>query len=333
MKKLVTMFIDSAKEFTKLKSLVTAAFLVAVHTVLALFVSIQVTDSLRISVSFAANLVIGALFGPVMGFVCGGLGDIIQFIIKPTGAFNPGLTLSAALAGMIYGLFFYHKFPAIKPKQEEAVTLNKFHLLAGMMTSIITFCLVFVLPFFTLTDENGTKLFTEAHIPVIISAKLNGIACTTPFVIAIILIAGSIALMLFAIFKKYILSFITSIIMIFICILAVYTDRSFLTVHIGFVITMILWLIYAISSFYAISKLHSLDTSFLLRCVIALAVDVFVVNIILSTYWLSLLIGTDFWVLVIPRTIKNLVQLPINIIIAYYVLYFVKKTGVSQGSN
>ena len=69
MKKLVTMFIDSAKEFTKLKSLVTAAFLVAVHTVLALFVSIQVTDSLRISVSFAANLVIGAFFGPVMGFV------------------------------------------------------------------------------------------------------------------------------------------------------------------------------------------------------------------------------------------------------------------------
>ena len=42
-----------------------------------------------------------------MGFVCGGLGDLIQFVIKPTGAYFPGWTISAALAGFIYGLFFY----------------------------------------------------------------------------------------------------------------------------------------------------------------------------------------------------------------------------------
>ena len=42
-----------------------------------------------------------------MGFVCGGLGDLIQFVIKPQGAYFPGWTLSAALAGFIYGLFFY----------------------------------------------------------------------------------------------------------------------------------------------------------------------------------------------------------------------------------
>lgn len=60
MKKFVTMFTDSAKEFTNLRSLVAAALLLALHTVLAFFVSIQVSDSLRISFSFITNVVTGA---------------------------------------------------------------------------------------------------------------------------------------------------------------------------------------------------------------------------------------------------------------------------------
>lgn len=104
----------SAAEFKNIRSLVTAALLIALHTVLAVFISIQVTDSVRISVSFLANLVIGCLYGPVMGFVCGALGDVVQFIIKPTGPYFPGWTLSAALAVVIYGFFFYRRFPSKK---------------------------------------------------------------------------------------------------------------------------------------------------------------------------------------------------------------------------
>ena len=85
-------FAFSAKEFKSIKSIVAAALLIALHTVLAVFVSIQVTPTLRISVSFLANCAIGYMFGPVMGFVCGGLGDLIQFVIKPTGAYFPGWT-------------------------------------------------------------------------------------------------------------------------------------------------------------------------------------------------------------------------------------------------
>lgn len=105
----INIFADSAKEFKKIQSVTAAALLLAIHTVLACFVSIQVTGSLRISVSFLANCAIGYLFGPVMGFACGGIGDIIQFIIRPTGAYFPGWTLNAALAGFIYGCFFYGK--------------------------------------------------------------------------------------------------------------------------------------------------------------------------------------------------------------------------------
>ena len=48
-------FAFSAKEFRCLKSIVAAALLVALHTVLAVFVSINVTPALRISVAFLAN--------------------------------------------------------------------------------------------------------------------------------------------------------------------------------------------------------------------------------------------------------------------------------------
>ena len=76
-------FAFSAKEFRCLKSIVAAALLVALRTVLAVFVSINVTPALRISVSFLANCAIGYMFGPVMGFMCGGLGDIIQYSATP----------------------------------------------------------------------------------------------------------------------------------------------------------------------------------------------------------------------------------------------------------
>ena len=55
MQKFFGIFVDSAKEFKNLKSVIMAALLVALHTVFAMFLSIQVTDSLRISVSFIAN--------------------------------------------------------------------------------------------------------------------------------------------------------------------------------------------------------------------------------------------------------------------------------------
>ncbi len=104
-------FKDSAKEFKSISALATTGLLIAMRTVLAVFLSFQITDTLRISVSFIANVIIGVLYGPVMGFVAGAVGDLVQFVIKPTGAFFPGWTLSAALSGLIFGLFFYKRFP------------------------------------------------------------------------------------------------------------------------------------------------------------------------------------------------------------------------------
>lgn len=39
----------------------------------------------------------------------GGVGDILKYIMKPTGAFFFGWTLNAILGPMIYGIMLYHR--------------------------------------------------------------------------------------------------------------------------------------------------------------------------------------------------------------------------------
>lgn len=179
-------FMESAAEFKNIRSLTTAALLIALHTVLAVFVSVQVTDSLRISVSFLANVAIGCLYGPVMGAVCGGIGDIVQFVIKPTGPYFPGWTISAACACFIYGMFFYKRFPERK------------------------------------------------------------------------------------------------------------------------------------------RFLIQPDISFLVRTFIAIALDMVLVNILMGTYWVTVMYGKGFMVYLTSRFIKNIIQLPINVVLTYYVLGFLR---------
>lgn len=183
MKTFFQSFSNSAKELKNVRSLVMAALLMALHTVLAYFVSFQITPSLRISVSFLANVVTGAMFGPVAGFVCGGIGDIVQFIIKPTGPYFFGWTISAAVASLIYGTFFYNKFP-----------------------------------------KKG-KVF---------------------------------------------------------------------------------------------------DMAFFFRVVLVIAADTLLVNVLMGTYWVNVMYGKGFAFYLFSRLTKNVIQLPINILLTYYTLYFVR---------
>ncbi len=48
----------------------------------------------------------GYFFGPVVGAVIGALIDVVGYFVHPTGPFFPGFTISNALIGTIYGLFY-----------------------------------------------------------------------------------------------------------------------------------------------------------------------------------------------------------------------------------
>lgn len=99
-------FVESAKELRRIQSVAGMAMLLALSIVLNQF-SIQLTPELKLGVGFIVTALLGMLYGPVAGGTAAGLGDVIKFIIKPTGPFFFGYTLNAILGGVIYGFFFY----------------------------------------------------------------------------------------------------------------------------------------------------------------------------------------------------------------------------------
>lgn len=101
-------FLDSAAELKKLRTLVTIAMLVAVQMALN-SVDLQLTQDLRISFGFLANATIGMLFGPVPGMLAGATSDLLAVIAFPKGPYFPGLTITAIVGGLIYGLVLYRR--------------------------------------------------------------------------------------------------------------------------------------------------------------------------------------------------------------------------------
>ena len=99
---------QSAAELKNTRSLAVCAMLLALQVLLGM-TSIPVSNTLQISFDYLPLCITGLLFGPVPAVLTGGLSDLLAFIIRPTGPFMPGFTLSAALSGLIYGLFLYRK--------------------------------------------------------------------------------------------------------------------------------------------------------------------------------------------------------------------------------
>lgn len=98
----------SSKELKSVRSLVTAGLLITLKLILDLF-TIQITPALHLSFEFLASATMSMLFGPVVGAMCGGLSDIVNYIINPKGVFFPGFMISSIVLGLIYGLSFYKK--------------------------------------------------------------------------------------------------------------------------------------------------------------------------------------------------------------------------------
>lgn len=108
MKNFCEVFLCSSKELKNVKNLVTVGLLITMGIVLNLF-TIPITPFMRLSLGFIVAAVIGMLFGPFVGGMSGGLSDIINYLIMPSGPYFPGLTLSGILAGVLYGIALYNK--------------------------------------------------------------------------------------------------------------------------------------------------------------------------------------------------------------------------------
>ena len=100
-------FGDSLRALSRTRTITTAGLLLAIQMVLSSYGVIEVTDSLKISLAHLAIAPTAILFGPVVAGIQGGLSDLLGFMLKPTGPYFPGFTLSAALLGVIYGMLLY----------------------------------------------------------------------------------------------------------------------------------------------------------------------------------------------------------------------------------
>lgn len=108
MKKFVALFTGSYRELKSVKTVTVSAMLAAVAVILGMF-SIEIGSYIRIGFSSIPNGLEGYLFGPVVGGIFAGALDILKYILKPTGAFFPPLTLVVVLAGILYGCMYYKK--------------------------------------------------------------------------------------------------------------------------------------------------------------------------------------------------------------------------------
>ncbi len=108
MKKFVALFTASFQELRQVRTVTVMAMFAAIAVVLGMF-SVEIGPYIRIGFSSIPNGLVSYLFGPVAGSLFAGTLDIIKYVIKPSGAFFPPMTLVTMLAGLIYGCMYYKK--------------------------------------------------------------------------------------------------------------------------------------------------------------------------------------------------------------------------------
>ncbi len=108
MRKIKDLVLSSFKEFMNLRSIITAAMFGAISMILG-SLSIMIGEIIRIDFVFLPNEFVHYLFGPVFGAVYGAIMDVLNYMVKPQGAFFPGFTISAILIGILYGFLLYKR--------------------------------------------------------------------------------------------------------------------------------------------------------------------------------------------------------------------------------
>lgn len=110
MKGFFNLFKDSAAELKKVSTLTVCGVLMALSIVLR-NMAINITEDLRITVSFIGIMAIAMLYGPVVCIISNIGVDIIGYILDGYKArdYNFGLLLVKIIIALIYGIFLYKK--------------------------------------------------------------------------------------------------------------------------------------------------------------------------------------------------------------------------------
>lgn len=96
------------------KMLVVMAMMTALEVVLSRFLSIPIGTTLKFGFNFVPICVAGYLYGPVASLLVGGVGDLLGALLFPSDTIFYGFTVTAALTGLIFGLFLHKKYDFLR---------------------------------------------------------------------------------------------------------------------------------------------------------------------------------------------------------------------------
>lgn len=111
------------KKKIPVKNIALMGLLIALQIVFVRFLSIQ-TWNLKISFGFLPLVMAAIILGPVESAVVGAAADFLGAVIFPTGPYFPGMTLTALLTGIVWGVFLHKKVTL--PRTILATAINNF---------------------------------------------------------------------------------------------------------------------------------------------------------------------------------------------------------------
>ena len=119
--RIAKLFRDSAFELKNVKNLCVISLLLALRVCLD-FLTLPLSVLCYISFVFIVAGITGGMFGPFVAALFGAVGDILSYIIHPMGCFFLGFTLSAMVAGLLYGLILYkNRFSVLRIVLAEVI--------------------------------------------------------------------------------------------------------------------------------------------------------------------------------------------------------------------
>lgn len=95
------------------RHLVLFSLFIALNVILTRLLSVRVSiggvEGIRLGFGALPVILAGVIFGPLAGGIVGALGDVLGYFINPLGPYMPHFTLTAALTGLIPGLFLLRR--------------------------------------------------------------------------------------------------------------------------------------------------------------------------------------------------------------------------------
>ena len=147
------------KKGISVQRLVILGVLIAMEIVLSRFLSFS-TWNTKIGFGFVPVAAAAIRLGPAEAAICGGMADFLGAVLFPIGPYFPGFTATAALTGLVFGLFFHKEQTPVRVVC--AVLINQFIL--GLLVNSYWISLLYGSPYKALL---ATRIYQSLILSVV----------------------------------------------------------------------------------------------------------------------------------------------------------------------